>query len=93
MEGTKTAEYCSQHAPAGMVDVKKRKCKTEGCGKRPSFSVAGSKTVEYCAEHALQGMVNVKGSKCKTEGCCNWPSFGVHVRKRWSTVHSMPWKG
>ena len=63
MAGTKTAEYCSQHAPDGVVDVMKSKCKTEGCGKSPSFGVAGSKTVEYCAQHALEGMVNVKSSK------------------------------
>ena len=35
-------------------------CKTEGCGKKPSYGVAGTKTVEYCAQHAPDGMVNVK---------------------------------
>ena len=58
-----TVEYCAQHALEGMVYVKSNKCKTEGCGKSPSFGVAGSKTVEYCAQHALEGMVNVKSSK------------------------------
>ena len=47
--GTKTAEYCVQHAPGGMVNVKNIMCKTERCGKQPSFGVAGTKTGEYCA--------------------------------------------
>ena len=33
--GTKTVEYCVQHASDGMVNVMSRKCRTEGCGKRP----------------------------------------------------------
>ena len=49
--GTKTGDYCAQHAPEGMVDVKIRKCRIEGCGKIPYFGVAGTKTVEYCAQH------------------------------------------
>ena len=56
-------EYCAQHAPEGMADVKNRKCRIEGCGKRASFGVAGTKTMEYCARHALEGMVNVKNRK------------------------------
>ena len=59
MTGTKTAQYCTQHALDGMVNVRSRKCRTEGCGKQPSFGVAGTKTIEYCAQHALDGMVNV----------------------------------
>ena len=60
-----------------MVDVCKRKCRTEGCGKRPPFGVAGTKTVEYCGLHASVGMVNVNSRKCRTESCDNKPSFGV----------------
>ncbi|CAN0199634.1 unnamed protein product [Ascophyllum nodosum] len=70
--GTKTSEYCAQHAPEGMVNVKNRKRRTEGCGKLPSFGVAGTKTVEYCARHSLDGMVQVKYGKCDKK-----PSLGV----------------
>ena len=59
VEGTKTAEYCRQHALGGLVNVKNIICSTKGCGKRPSFGVAGTKTAEYCRQHALDGMVNV----------------------------------
>ena len=75
--GTKTAEYCAQHAPEGMVDIYGRKCRTEGCGNKPSFGVAGTKTGEYCAQHAPDGMVNVCSRNCRTEGCGKQPSFGA----------------
>ena len=53
-----------------MVDVYRKKCSTEGCGKQPKFGVAGTKTAEYCAQHTPDGMVDVKHRKCRTEG---WP--------------------
>ena len=75
--GTKTGEYCAQHAPDGMVNVCSRKCRTEGCGTIPSFGVAGTKTGEYCAQHAPDAMVNVCSRKYRTERCGMIPSFGV----------------
>ncbi|CAN0207706.1 unnamed protein product [Ascophyllum nodosum] len=75
--GTKTAEYCAQHAPDGMIDVRNRKCRTKGCGKHPWYGVADTKTEEYCAQHAPDGMVAVKSRQCKTEGCVKGQSFGV----------------
>ena len=75
--GTKTAEYCKQHAHDGMVDVWRRRCRGQGCGKQPSFGVAGKSNKGYCAQHAVDGMVNVNMRKCITEGCRKQPSFGV----------------
>ena len=60
-----------------MVNVKKRKCRIEGCGKLPFFGVAGTKTVEYCARHSLDGMVQVKNRKFRTKRCDKKPSLGV----------------
>ncbi|CAN0174768.1 unnamed protein product [Ascophyllum nodosum] len=60
-----------------MVDVKSRKCRTEGCVKIPSYGVGGTKTAEYCAQHAPDEMVDVKSRKCRTEGCVKIPSYGV----------------
>ena len=71
--GTKTVEYCAQHAPNRMVDVKNRKCRIEGCRKGPSYGVTGTKTAEYCAQHAPDGMVDFKSRKCKAEGCGKRP--------------------
>ena len=75
--GTKTVEYCAQHAPDGMVNVSREKCRTEGCGKRPSHGVSGAKTVEYCEQHVPDGMVNVCSRKCRTESCGSGSSYGV----------------
>ena len=75
--GSKTVEYCAQHALKGMVDVKYTKCRTEGCVKGPSFGVADAKTAEYCSQQAPHGMVNVRSSACRTERCGKRPLFGV----------------
>ena len=71
------AEYCAQHASDGMVNVKIRMCRTEGCRKEPFFGVAGTKTAEYCTQHKRDGMVSVNKRKCTTEDCGKISSFGV----------------
>ncbi|CAN0309166.1 unnamed protein product [Ascophyllum nodosum] len=75
--GTKTAQYCAQHALDGMVNVCSINCQTQGCGKRSSFGVAGTKMTENCVQHAMDGMVDVRSRKCRTEGCDKQSSFGV----------------
>ena len=60
-----------------MVDVCSKKCRTEGCGKQPSFGVADTKTAEYCAKHAPGEMVNICHKKFRSEGCDKRSSFGV----------------
>ena len=70
-------EYCSQHAPEGTVDVKNRKGRTEGCGKQPSFGVAGTKTVEHGAPFAPKGMADACSRKGSTGSGGNKLSFGV----------------
>ena len=68
----------SKHAPDGMVDVKKRKCITEGCGKEPSLGVEGTTTTEYCTQHAADGMVNVRYKMDSTDHCGKYDAlFGV----------------
>ena len=44
----------------GMVDVKGRKCRTEGCGRKTSFGVGKARTAKYRAHHARL--------KCGVEG-------------------------
>ena len=68
---------CAQHAPDGMVDVKKRKCITEGCGKEPSSGVEGTTTAEYYTQHAPDGMVNVRYKMGSTDHCGKYALFGV----------------
>eukprot|EP00752_Nemacystus_decipiens_P016879 g15111.t1 len=67
--GSKKAEFCAQHAKAGMLDV---------VHKRPSYGVEGSsKKAELCAQHAKAGMVDVVGKRCGHPGCTTSPSYGV----------------
>ena len=77
MAGTKIVRYCAQHARDGMVNVKRKQCRIQGCWKQPSFGVASTKTAKYCAQHAPVGMVHVKSRKYRTKGCGKHPSFGV----------------
>ena len=77
VEGTRTAEYCAQHTPDGMVSFSSRKCKTEGCGKQPSLGMPGTRTLEYCAQHASDSIFNVKSKACKMEGCGRRLPYGV----------------
>ena len=50
---------CAAHKLPGMVDVVNVTCEHAGCGKRPSFDVAGGKG-RFCGRHKLPCMVNVK---------------------------------
>ena len=70
-------EYCTQHAPEGTVDVKNRKGRTEGCGKQPSFGVAGTKEVEHGAPFAPKGMADACSRNGSTGSDGNKLSFGL----------------
>eukprot|EP00903_Cladosiphon_okamuranus_P013112 g12230.t1 len=64
LEGAK-AEYCSQHALPGMVDIYRPKCGRPGCAKYPSFGAEGMVGINrrrevYCKQHAKEGMVSLK---------------------------------
>lgn len=80
--GSKKAEFCSQHARAGMVNVKSNACVQEDCSKQPSYGVAGISRREFCVQHARVGMVDVFSKKCGNEECCKRPSYGVAGTRR-----------
>lgn len=58
------------------------KCPRDGCGKEPSFGMAGSRTAQFCAQHAEDGMVNVRGKRCEHPGCSTRPAFGLPFTKK-----------
>ena len=60
-----------------MINVDNKKCRTESCGKQPSFGVPGTKIAEYCKQHAPGGMVDVKSKRCKNKSCGKFPRLGV----------------
>ena len=93
MEDTKTVDYCAQHVPDEMVDVKSRNCITEGCSKQPSLGVAGTETAEYCSQHAPDRIVDVKKRKYLTKGCGKRPLFEVAGTKTGGAVRRTPRMG
>lgn len=60
---------CSTHATAGMVDVRGRNCKHEGCSTRSTYGVPGTKKAELCSKHVRAGMVNVFTRRCLQPRC------------------------
>ena len=65
--GSKTAKYCTQPSTDSIVDVKKGKCISEGCGKRLPSEVANTRTVEHCRQHST---FDVAGTR-KKERCAH----------------------
>ncbi|CBJ29797.1 EsV-1-7 [Ectocarpus siliculosus] len=75
-DNSKKAEFCSQHAKQGMVNVVHKRCGHTACSTRPSYGDAGSKKAEFCSQHAKQGMVNVRNKRCGHTACSTRPSYG-----------------
>ncbi len=76
-DGSRKAEFCSQHAKAGMVDVVNRRCAHQGCTKGPSYGKDdGCRKVEFCSAHAMAEMVDVRSRRCAHQDCTKGPSYG-----------------
>ncbi|CAM9813869.1 unnamed protein product, partial [Ectocarpus sp. 13 AM-2016] len=75
-DGSKKAEFCSQHSQQGMVNVVSKRCGHPGCTKHPTYGQAGSKKAEFCSQHAWTGMANVVSKRCGHPGCMKYPTFG-----------------
>lgn len=54
----KVMKFCSEHQEIGMVDLRHRRCASEGCSTQPKFGLPGGKR-EYCSYHSRVGMVNL----------------------------------
>ena len=63
--GEKIAKYCATHKEPGMIDIKNKKCKFEGCDTQPTYAKPGEKIAKYCASHKEPGMIDIKNKKCK----------------------------
>ena len=59
-----------------MVNVKGKKCLSEGCNTAPYFNYQNETNGIYCAEHALEGMINIKSAYCQIKGCTKQATFG-----------------
>ena len=75
VKGSRTREFCSSHAPAGMVNVCHKTCVHEGCSKRPTYGVREVNRKEFCEAHSEPGMVNLN-TRCCRKGCYRMAGFG-----------------
>ncbi|CAN0453276.1 unnamed protein product, partial [Ectocarpus fasciculatus] len=66
--GTKKAEFCSQHARPGMIDLVSKRCGHPGCIKHASHGNNGSKMREFCSQHAKPGMIDLVNKRCGHPG-------------------------
>ncbi|CAM9845314.1 unnamed protein product, partial [Ascophyllum nodosum] len=89
----KKREYCAQHAPNGIVDVKNRKCRTQGCrkGRRLEWQVQQRRSTVHSTPDY--------NSVSKVQGQRGWPTplEGKHWQRnssgaKHSTVHPPPTK-
>lgn len=72
--GTRNAQWCKRHCPAGVstVDVRTKTCIHEGCSKGAGYKNSPAGRRLYCSEHATSRMCHY-GTLC---GSCNL--FNVH---------------
>jgi hypothetical protein len=69
-KGEKKGLYCAKHGfEFGMIDVRSRRCKQEGCSIiSPCFNKEGEKKGVYCKYHSSPDMVDVKNKRCTEHG-------------------------
>lgn len=66
-------EFCAQHCKAGMMDVRRKRCRAEqSCARVATY---GYNTAEFCAQHASADMVNIRHKTCAQHNCTTRPSF------------------
>jgi len=90
-EGEKKGRFCSTHKEQGMINVKDKRCHTEGCSQRPSFNILGEKPL-YCGNHRLPDMVNVMTKFCEHDGCLVTPVYNLPDKKsgKFCATHKEP---
>ena len=70
-------EFCPEHGKKrGFINVKNKRCITNGCNIRASYGVRG-KGAKYCAKHGKErGLTNIVSKICLNKGCNKQPRFG-----------------
>ncbi|CAM9891520.1 unnamed protein product, partial [Sphacelaria rigidula] len=70
-KGSRRADFCAQHAVAGMVNVVKKRRGQEGFSK-PSNGTVGSRRGKFGAQHAGRAIMDVESKRCGQEGCSKY---------------------
>jgi hypothetical protein len=64
-----------------MINVKDKKCITDGCIIIPIYNYEGEKTPLYCCQHKLENMINIINKTCLYDGCKIQPSYNYESEK------------
>ena len=75
------SDCCTQHAPDRMVDVYNMKCRTESCGKQPSFGVAGTEPVVVVVFFTLTDRASTIPSNIRGCQSGSWSQRGTKVNE------------
>lgn len=67
--------YCSSHKKDDMINLNKRICITENCGRYAVFNYKNEKKGIYCNKCKKDNMVNLQVESCLTDGCFISASF------------------
>jgi hypothetical protein len=59
-----------------MVDVKHKRCLSQGCNSHPVFDLPGGKG-QFCKTHSTAEMIDVKNKRCASQECDSHPVFDL----------------
>eukprot|EP00960_Hanusia_phi_P053850 762478-Hanusia_phi.AAC.1 len=89
----KDGDIACEHKLPDMINLAMKRCKAEGCEKRPGFNhpdkkvgrrllyIVTEKKGAYCFKHKKENMVDVKNKKCAHEGCTKQPNYNIEGEK------------
>ena len=83
--------YCAQRALEGMVDVKNRKCRTEGCGKLPLLVLKKLGSTVHSMH--WRGWSTSTTETAEPKAAASDRLSELQVLKLGSTVHGTHWRG
>jgi hypothetical protein len=90
VQGAERPVSCSAHRMLGQLDIKRPKCRIEGCSRQPSFGFLQHRP-RFCGKHRQEGMVDVKNPRCQQANCTKRPRYGFDKeRPKFCATHRHP---
>ena len=78
VDGTRTAEFCSEHKTVSMVNLQEVHPHRLHQAHKLCVGVAGTRTMEFCSEYKKDGMMHFKSRRrCTHYGCTKQSNDGV----------------
>jgi hypothetical protein len=72
--------YCKEHALPGMIDIKNKKCGTDGCKINANYGLPGYRATK-CNQHKNNDMLIHPNKKCSKNSCKYLAIFGITKRE------------